>query len=287
MRVQRASSIRRAVLFRFHRDWITCANHVGIIRALNPGIDVWALYGGEESAEDEAFGELGHLFDHWASIKGRDAQWKYQHSDLAIRSWYQEWGHQLDFDMLHFIEWDLLLLASLEELYGHVGERAIGLTGLTHLCQIQDRWSWCIREPLGEETRRLEEYARTSLGYEGPMSACLAGGCCLPRAFLDRYAKCEITELGHDELRLPLFGALWSFDLVDTGIFRSWFCPDEERLYNANDQEIEDAVIWEQLHLPGGRRAFHPYRRPFHLPPMLVGYRIRRRWRRLLHGRRK
>ena len=49
---------------------------------------------------------------------------------------------------------------------------------------------------------------------EEPFVACLGPGYCLPREFLRRYANLDVPELGHDELRLPLFGRLLGLEVA-------------------------------------------------------------------------
>ena len=92
--------------------------------------------------------------------------------------------------------------------------------------------------------------------------ACLGPGYCLPRAFLAASEALDVPDLCHDELRLPLIAQLLGFPLFDTGFYPKWWDPEVEECFRADGAEIETAAIEREMARLGGRRVFHPCRRP-------------------------
>jgi hypothetical protein len=257
--------MNRIVLFYFHRHPLVCRNHLTLLRLFNPRLDMYGLYGGHD--ESFAFMRpflgmlLGRHIKHIYRIKGKPGLWKWRNTDLAVRLWYQEIGRKLDFDMLHLVQWDLLLLAPIPSLYAQIPKGAIGLSGLVELEKIRDRWYWTTDERANRSTEELFEHARRAFGYRGQPYACLGPGACLSRDFLERYAATPILELGHDELRIPLFAQIFGIEVCDTGFYRSWSDPRENEYFNADSREIDTAVILREIAKVNGRRSFHPFRR--------------------------
>jgi hypothetical protein len=256
--------IKRVVVFRFDHGPLICRKKIALIRELNPGVAICGLYGGPGGYRRLAFRTLGQRvmqLDH-LYISPRSPSWNWKNGDLALAAWYKAVGQHLEFDVVHFIEWDLQLLAPLPRLYAHVPANAVGLTCLTPLREVAATWPW-MQEPgrLAEWTRLLAQ-ARAVWGFDGEPVACVAGGACFPRAFLDRYAEETPPELCHDELRLPLFAQAFGFPLVDTGFRRGWQDKDEDRFFNLRGGEIDQHIIAHELTKPDGRRVFHPVRRP-------------------------
>jgi len=256
-------AIRRAALLTFHRDWEVCRSRISLLRMLNPGVEVHGLFGGEGTDFAEAARHLDREFDTLAPCDVGTTRWRWQHTDLVIRDWYVRYGHVLAIDILHVLQWDLLLFAPLDRLYQHVPLDAMALTGITPLTAIADRWHWTRVEPHRTETPALFALARERWGFAGEPTACVGPGTALPRRFLERYAAEQIPELGHDEVRLPLFAQLFGLRLVDTGFYPEWFNAETERPFNANGAELQLDVVRAELSRTDGRRAFHPCRESF------------------------
>src|SRR5581483_1799087 len=200
------------VLFRFHDHREICADRVRLLRESNPGIGIYGLYGGparKQSARTPA--GLEHVF-----ATRQDRKWNWLHSDLAVRQWFIEVGHTLSFERVILAEWDLLYCAPLADLYAHVPAGSVGLSGLVPLASVAERWSWLQREPWRSQWATLHGWARKR-GLSEPPYASLGPGPCFPRTFLERFARCEVPVLCHDELRLPLVAQLVGVPLADTG----------------------------------------------------------------------
>ncbi|MGW3093116.1 hypothetical protein ACWDCC_06665 [Streptomyces sp. NPDC001102] len=256
--------IERAVVFRFHRDPLVARARVRLLRRLNPGVPVYGLFGGAGGVRGAAFRLAG------GPLLGLDAlytsrhsgAWNWKNGDLVLLDWYRDVGRRLSFDVLHLVEWDLLLADSLERIYAGVPPDAVGLTAWTPQSDVGDDWRWLGGREEAGEWRRLLTRARTDFGYDGTPYACLGIGPCFPRAFLDDYAAADPPDLGNDELRYPLFAQLLGYSVVDTGFRRGWHSPGEDRYFNATGQNISPGVVAAELASPEGRRAFHPVRVP-------------------------
>lgn len=82
-------------------------------------------------------------------VSRHSGPWNWKNGDLLLLDWYREAGHRLSFDVLHFLEWDLLLAEPLERLYAAVPPQAVGLTAPTPLSVIGDDWRWTMRRGRG------------------------------------------------------------------------------------------------------------------------------------------
>ena len=257
-------SIERVVAFRFHRDPLVCRARVGLLRRLNPGVAVHGIFGGAGDPRGAAFRLAGRRvlgLDTLYSSR-HSSPWNWKNGDLVLLDWYRETGHRLSFDVLHLLEWDLLLTEPLERLYASVPAEAVGLSAPTPLGVIGDDWRWTAGRDEAREWRELLAYARARFGYAGTPYACLGIGPCFPRAFLDDYAAADPPDLGNDELRYPLFAQLLGHPVADTGFRHVWHSPDDDRYFSAGGASVDRDTVAAELAKPDGRRAFHPVRAP-------------------------
>src|SRR5262249_13187704 len=160
-------TMKRIILFAFHKNFEVCMNRIQLIRALNPGVEIFGFFGGQESeikpAQDYFRGVLKDVF----VMKGKPALWKWGNQDLVIRAWHDEVGKSADFDMLHFLEWDLVLFASLDDIFGHLKPDSVGLTALTPIASIEQDWMWTGLEPYRTDYIDLMCYVKDQFGYSG------------------------------------------------------------------------------------------------------------------------
>lgn len=255
--------MRRIVLFRFHERFDVCRDRIALIRKLNPGVHVYGLYGGRDGFENE----LTDLIPVYApSLSNQFAlsrtNWMWKHNDLGIRAWFALFGRDLEFDMLHVLEWDLLVLEPLEKAFAAVNEGEVGLTGIRPLADAPRNWPWMRTEPSVSEWHGLLATARIEFGYDKTPLACQGPGMCLPKAFLERYSAAHVLQLCHEELRLPLYAQCLGFKVVDTGITADWVTP----FFNCQKREIRRDVVERELAKPDGCRVFHPFFETFGVP---------------------
>lgn len=255
--------LKRIIIFRFHAYIGVCRKRLKSLKTLNPGIPIYALYGGEETEASSYKQALGKYVEGFYTIRDKDADWKWKNFDLALNDWFRDEGHRIDFDMAHVIEWDLILYQPLEILFSPVSKDEMGLTGLIPLEEIESHWYWTTDEQRKNETNLLFSFARERYGYKDKPYACLGPGCCIPRSFMEKYSQTESTSMGHDELRYPLFAQIYGIPMKSTGLFLDWFSRAERKFFNCNNHRIRSKAIRKELRKSNGRRAFHPYRKPF------------------------
>ena len=259
-------SPKRIVVFRMDRSPLVCRAHVAHMRRLNPGVQIHGLYGGPRGYKGAAFRFAGRRLVGLDSIwfSPRAGYWNACHGDIALADWYREVGRQLDFDVLHFLEWDILLFEPLDRFFASVPANAAAFSALTPVAEVEDDWEW-LRTP--ERRRQWEELlakVRSRWGYDKTPHACWGAGPVMPRAFIERFAALPPPEAcPHEELRMPLFAQVLGFELADTGLRRARNDPAEDAFFNLKSVEIEPDTIAAELARPDGRRAFHPVRKPF------------------------
>lgn len=260
--------MQRAILFRFHSQPRICRNRLELLRTFNPDVPMYGLYGGPEKNYATFEEQLSPHLRDIRQFPDRDANWKWKNGDLAVRLWYRSFGHTLAFDMLHLVEWDLLLLDSLDNLYGRIPVNGVGMTSVTRVEDIERQLLWVSQEPFRSQWKELLRIARDLHGYSGAPLAGQGPGLCLPRPFLDCFADVDVPDLVNDEVRIPLFARILGFELFDTGFSNGWFSADELQFFHCQlFPEVKPSTVYQQLADPAGRRAFHPFRRTLFLDP--------------------
>jgi hypothetical protein len=237
---------------------MVCRSRVSLLRALNPDVPIYGLFGGPRRLPDGALRALVGL--DGLSCSPERGPWSWQHGDLALAAWFREAGRPLRFDVLHLVEWDLLLLEPLDSLYASVPEGAVGLTALTPISELAHEWTWLRREASRREWDALLERARVEWAYEETPYGCVGPGPCFPKSFLEAYAAINPPVLCNDELRLPLFAQILGFPLADTRLRSPWRGEREHPLFHFRAPEVELETILAELAKPDGWRAFHPVR---------------------------
>ena len=237
---------------------MVCRSRIALLRELNPGIPLYGLFGGDRRAVRILGKQLLDLDGLYSSRES--SRWNWQHGDLALAQWYRDVGSRISFDVVHLIEWDLLLLEPLESLYASVPQGAVGLTALTPISELEEGWTWLRREENRRQWEALLARARAEWGYDGIPYGCVGPGPCFPRSFLEAYAAIEPPTLCNDELRLPLFAQILGFPLADTRLRGPWRGEREDPFFHFRDHEIEVDAIEAELAKPDGWRAFHPVR---------------------------
>ncbi|SRR6056297_19364 len=252
--------MRRVGLFRYHSNPDICRNRLKLFSQLNPDIEVYGLYGGKE--EDFSFYDA-YLKDFLGGnycLRDKTYIWKWKNGDLSIREWYKNYGKHKKFDVVHILEWDLVIMGKLDELYSHIPPDSLGVTGLTPLVSIEKEWFWTRDTKQKAEWKVLKEHVRKFNGFSGPYFASVAPGLSIPRSFLEQYSEMPVPDLCNDELRLPLYAKALDFEIYDTGFFKKWFSKTEKQYFNCNEFAIKEKKLLKELKKKKGRRVFHPFR---------------------------
>lgn len=256
--------MKRIIVFRFHAHPTICENRLRSLKKFNPSVKIYGLFGGLEKDYRKFQRKLLPYLEHCYCIKDKTDRWKWKNGDLALRMWYTEFGNTLSFDMLHLIEWDLLVLDSLDNIYKDISLNAIGLTLLVPLQDVANQWVWTAEEPFKSEFDVLLAWAQEKFGYRLKPYGSQGPGICLPRQFLEAYSSVEIPELCNDEVRIPLFGQIFGYTMCDTHFCDDWFPQGAQQTFHCQTQtspEVSLSTINRELFKPTGARAFHPFRK--------------------------
>ena len=251
----------RLIYFRFHDHAAVCANHVRFLKHLNPEVPIFGFGEWIDGVRSIRAAGLEHVY----VIGNEDSRWKWKNGDLALRRWFDAVGHRLEFDVVHVVDWDLLYLRSLDDLFGDLGADGVAVSGKSAIDDaIEWGWNWA---PTGEdeqsrEYRRLREHVAEELGYEGETYACIGPGMTLSRAFLEDYAACAVPEYSNEEVRVPLFAHALGYDVEDTGLTEI-FGYHEDEYFNAMNREVDVETARAMVERPDGRDALHPMREVF------------------------
>lgn len=255
--------MNRIILFRYHKKPLVCRSRLRQLKKFNPGVKIFGLYGGQELEFPKYEKYLNSYFEHNYCIKNKTNFWKWKNSDLSTRLWYKNVGKNIEFDMVHIIEWDLLLFESIDNLYKKIPPNCIGLTALNPLENVKPTWTWVFKEPYKTQWEKLLKYAKNKFNYDKRPYASLGPGPCLPKKFLDKFSAINVPDLSNDEVRLPLFGQIFGFKLLETGFYPKWSEVSIMKFFNCHGKEIPLSRIKKELKKKNGRKSFHPYRKIF------------------------
>jgi hypothetical protein len=240
---------------------------------LNPATPIYGLYGGPLEQEDDARRAVGDLLDDfYAYPEPREPQWKWLHGDRLIAAWLRDRGRGLAWDTVVLAQWDMLILAPLEQLFGGLRAGEAVFSGLRPESEVAAWWGWLKGEDpaKSQEAEAFRALLRRDYGYEGPLWCCLFIVIALPRGLLDRYLEAGPPEPGFLEYKLPTLARVFEAPATDGG-FRPWWgaepatrdAPPRNRVLNAVGEEVALSTVLSELERPDGERVFHPYRGAF------------------------
>ncbi|MCP9888016.1 hypothetical protein KBY96_08760 [Cyanobium sp. ATX 6A2] len=233
------------------------------MKQFNQGVAIHGLFGGPANAFDYAKSRTKSLLTTNTLFPDiYPPRWKWKNTDLMVRYWYLKTGAFLkSFDFLTVIQWDILVLGDLSSSLPSHNENDLLLSGIASLEELPSGWAWTNQGNNKKEWECFKEYARLVHGLNDGFTFCQGPLYSLPRTFLERYSFSAITELCHDEIRLPFYARAWGFSCKDTGLCKDWRSAETERYFNARtNKPIQATDIILQLNNPSGRRIFHPFR---------------------------
>ncbi len=260
---------RFAILFWFFKAFDVCRARAVALRALNPGVALYGLYGGPpEEAEAARAAMEGVLDDLHAYAGPQDSYWKWIHGDQLIADWYAKRGRDLAWRQVLVAQWDLLLAAPLAEIAADLAPDEAAFTGDRPLAEVAGWWGWSGRggEVQAAEMAAFRPLLAERLGYDGPLWACLFIAAVLPRAFLEAHAQAGAPDPGFLEYKLPTLARVFGTPVRALPQLQAWWrndpltrdAPAAERVLNATREAIDPALIASEMARPDGRRVFHP-----------------------------
>jgi hypothetical protein len=219
---------------------------------------IYGVYGGEKKDYKKFKSALRGLTDiiFWDE-PDTDIKWRF--SDESIMYWYRNLGKNLKFDILHTVEYDLVLLGSMEELYKYSdGDRHIYITALVELDKIIHRSNWFNNPEFPvTECKRLVKIFNEKYGLK-KLYSCMAPGTTLTREYLEGYDTVDIPLIGFDEIRLPNIAQILEIPIKTSDFVRDWFdrTTINFRLFNTNNHIVDIKELY-QTYSTGYQKAFH------------------------------
>lgn len=268
-----------AVLFWFYKKHGVCAQRLRGLREMNPTARIYGLYGGPGPGVEEAGAKLSrYLDDLYVFPEQRSAAWKWRNGDQLIARWYRDRGRYLEWETVFVMQWDMLPLAPLGELFHTLEPGQLLLSGFRPIAEVESWWPWVGgKNPLKQkEFESFKEFLSIRFGYEGPLFACLFVVVCFPRSFLQRYSQESIPETGFLEYKIPTLARVFGTPICLDHPYEPWWAanpltgslPPHKRILNGVGKEVPTSVILREFSRPNGARLFHPVSRK--VPPWLL-----------------
>lgn len=243
--------MKRLILFRYHDYFDICIENIKLLKKLNPNCEILGLYGGD--LDNLPSKKLLNLFDYNYNIPLEDAHYKWMHGDLCIRNWFKNEGYKLDFDVVNILEWDMMLLKPLDELY--TGSKyGLAVTECFSYKEAKSfNWHW-VFDLDWQWDKQLKEVEKI-YGRINPedLTFGIFGGLQLPREFLVRYILLKPSSYTNDEARLFLYAQAMGFKIYDNGLH------NDKNIFEADDYDKIDTSSYVEK-VKKGAIALHPVR---------------------------
>lgn len=250
--------MKRIAIFRFHHQFDLCLDRIALLRRFNSELPIFPLYGGPLEALEAAKqfchqAGLGRFF----RLDNDDPKWKWRNGDLVVQQWFKSVGKELNFEYVHIFEWDMLVFGNLNEMYAGLEGGVIPL-GAKAAEEAKPYW-WLYSPECIEEGKKLWDFIYEKYGVRPLRMACVFGGICLSRRFLEKASRVQLPPLLNDEVRTLAVAQIVGEQIVSAGIYENWFV---DPVFNARKREVKEEDILKVL-AEKGSGIFHPYYKPW------------------------
>jgi hypothetical protein len=251
-------------------------------RMYNPSAKVFVLFGGAcemaplfEKALHGLCDDFWLLDDKPAAVDDAKldqdfrggVQWKWYYGCLVLLEWYKKRGHDLNWDTVFVLQWDLLVFSPIEKIFTGLKKDQVFFSGRRRVEEVEELWSWTSPDFPTERRNYVEflEYAEKQFGYTGEPTCCLAIVMLLPKVFFEKFASIPRPEIGFLEYKFPTYADMFElepFTGVDPDVWWDDLEPHSWKgTLHAITVDIEPLTILLERCRPRGARMFHPYSR--------------------------
>ena len=248
------------ILYRYHKDFQLVLKRLKLIKHIDPNIPIYGLYGGEASNYDEATKILEPYIEDNYLIKVEDGIWKWLHADITYQMWYNDVGKTIDFSYIAVLEWDLLYMETIKNLFPKLNNNELRVSGIIPLNKIAKNWYWSTSDRI-RKYETFKEKVEVFYNIKLEDYAMLGPGLCMPRNFLEDLNNAKLFEAEiSDELKIPVWAQVFGYKLVSNNFYRTWFSSLELNFFNSNIIDVNPDTVKKEMNKAKGRRAFHPFR---------------------------
>lgn len=262
---------RLAILFWCYKDVHLCVKRIQLLRLYNPGVPLYVLYSGRAIDSQLFATAMEGLADDFYSCSLRaHSAWRWLNGDLIVADWHRMRGRSLNWDTVVLVQWDMLVLGHVADVFRHLKRDEILLSGTRPIAEVEDWWGWTKRDDAAHRTRYEQFLAemKSRFAFSHEPLCCVFVVACLPRAFLDPYES-EASDSGFLEYRVPIYAQALGIPFADASKFSVWIQEDpgarwyhlRARALNGFGREISNITMLFNLAWPWGTRLFHPVRR--------------------------
>lgn len=247
--------MKRIILFRFHKNPEVCINRLKLLKKLNPDIPIYGL--GENIKNIEKLYKAG--IEDVFTIKNKSKRWKWLNGDLAILKWFNNIGKNLNFDILHVIEWDLLLTEPLTKIYKKPSKNTVYMSGLIKLKKARKHnWSYLTGSNY-QTVQWFKKHLQKTFSKKVNGKIGLFPGVSLGYNFLKKYNNIDrIPEIINDEFRVGMYASMFeNIKLKDTKFYK-WNKKTNQinKNFNSKNNRIPKKRV---LNNKNKVKAFHPF----------------------------
>lgn len=255
-----------AILFWFYKKPLICKNRLAILKKYNPDLKIYGLFGGNPNEAAKYKNVLGKYLDDLYVFPSDDSGWKWINGDLMILDWYKKRGENLSWESLAVVQWDMLVLTDLKNIFRKIKRGQMYLSGLRTLTgNLEKRWSWT--RPNGKYRKdylAFLKYVQSTYGLKNRLSCCLFIFQIFPKSFLEKFRTTRNSRLGFLEYKIPTYAKIFKIPMFkfkkDLGC--QWFNKKLPKGYfplNADSIEISKTYIRSEMKKKNGFRMFHPF----------------------------
>lgn len=266
--------MRLAILFWCYRAAPFCVQRLRTLRHYNPSTPIYVLFSGRSLDEQDFARAMASLIDDFYAYKvPTHPAWRWLNGDLVIAEWFRARGRLLSWDTIAVVQWDMLVLGSVDRVFEGLKADQILLSGTRPIREVEGWWSWVNRDHVAHRARfeQFVTHLGTTFGSLREPFCCVFVVACLPRTFLTLYER-YASDAGFLEYRVPMYAQALGIPFADSVRFPVWIREDPRarwynvraRALNGFGREIAWSIIALQMSLPNGSRLFHPVRRDYH-----------------------